>query len=479
MSALPVTELPSPIGTPATAAITTQLRGLLNRLLGWTSDAFPGGQPSSLTRATLGQLVEKSYFVCEKADGVRYLLLATRAGCFLVDQKYDFWKVDLHFPLRPDRVDPATNCLVHHFTLVDAELVMVKGDLKPKLLIFDMLALNGQNMLRFPLLERLKKIQNDFHAPHARYVAKMAQQSMSETSAPSTPRLPEMPCSVSVKQMHQLCKLNRVLDDVIPRQSYANDGLIFTPVDEHYHMGVWDSLLKCKPTSKHSVDFQLSIEWRGSPPTPGFKLMLCDKRTAVVADWITFSPEQFEEFKSNPQPLIVECIYDPDWLTYIPGRSRDSWDQGSTDFNHPEKGLGWRKGGWRLLRKREDKSMANDRTILEATCQAARDNVTLEELLVLCVADDSEEKIERREAILNQSKVLLMQKEALGKRKWGKQRSSGDVGASDETGVCYDWQNKGFCLREATCAFSHCACNTICTCTQASNTFGQRPVMTT
>ena len=135
MSALPVTELPSPIGTPATAAITTQLRGLLNRLLGWTSDTFPGGQPSSLTRATLGQLVEKSYFVCEKADGVRYLLLATRAGCFLVDQKYDFWKVDLHFPLRPDRVDPATNCLVHHFTLVDAELVMVKGDLKPKLLM--------------------------------------------------------------------------------------------------------------------------------------------------------------------------------------------------------------------------------------------------------------------------------------------------------------------------------------------------------
>ena len=51
----------------------------------------------------------------------------------------------------------------------------------------------------------------------------------------------------------------------------------------------------------------------------------------------------------------------------------------------------------------------------------------------------------------------------------------GDVGAADELGVCYDWQNKGMCARGERCPFAHCGCDTICVCTPEKNTYGQRP----
>lgn len=40
------------------------------------------------------------------------------------------------------------------------------------------------------------------------------------------------------------------------------------------------------------------------------------------------------------------------------------------------------------------------------------------------------------------------------------------------TGVCYDFQNKGVCQRGRFCHFSHCACNSTCSCTSTKNTYG-------
>jgi hypothetical protein len=53
-----------------------------------------------------------------------------------------------------------------------------------------------------------------------------------------------------------------------------------------------------------------------------------------------------------------------------------------------------------------------------------------------------------------------------------KKRAVGVVQAPG-TGVCYDFQNKGVCQRGRFCHFSHCACNSTCSCTSSKNTYGR------
>ena len=54
-----------------------ELQASCTRLCAASFPYFPGSQPVSLTRKKLNQLLRvRSYFVCEKSDGVRYMLYA-------------------------------------------------------------------------------------------------------------------------------------------------------------------------------------------------------------------------------------------------------------------------------------------------------------------------------------------------------------------------------------------------------------------
>lgn len=54
-----------------------ELKAACTRLCAASFPYFPGSQPVSLTRKKLDQLLRvRSYFVCEKSDGVRYMLYA-------------------------------------------------------------------------------------------------------------------------------------------------------------------------------------------------------------------------------------------------------------------------------------------------------------------------------------------------------------------------------------------------------------------
>ncbi|KAK8806834.1 hypothetical protein WA588_005634 [Blastocystis sp. NMH] len=51
---------------------------------------FPGSQPVSMDRENVKYLSKLKYCVCEKTDGVRYMLLIWKNRFYFIDRKFEF-----------------------------------------------------------------------------------------------------------------------------------------------------------------------------------------------------------------------------------------------------------------------------------------------------------------------------------------------------------------------------------------------------
>ena len=84
---------------------------------------------------------------------------------------------------------------------------------------------------------------------------------------------------------------------------------------------------------------------------------------------------------------MVECVYDfvgmeGKWnlrWTYIPVWNGKEWIP-SEEYASIEKGPGWRKGGWKPLRIRMDKTNGNSLRTVENVFKSITDNITVEEI---------------------------------------------------------------------------------------------------
>ncbi|KAG2186234.1 hypothetical protein INT43_002672 [Umbelopsis isabellina] len=99
------------------------LQSRVQELLKIHHDGFPGSQPVSFEAKHLIDLQREDYFVCEKSDGIRYLMFATHTpkgpATFLLDRNRSWFFIPhLLFPLRGKDNE------YHNETLMDGELVM-------------------------------------------------------------------------------------------------------------------------------------------------------------------------------------------------------------------------------------------------------------------------------------------------------------------------------------------------------------------
>jgi hypothetical protein len=537
---------------PAPKETSRQLQANVNHILGWgKTDQFPARMGCRLYRAHLHTLVEQQYFTCSVPDGIRYLLLILRDSNYLINEQYNFFQVSLPFPLRRDRVVPGSDCFVHNWTLLDVHVTLPIGGIgNPNLRVNDILMLNGRSLLECPLLERMKRVQNDVVAPHKRMIVKMRQfiassgSSGAAASASTTAiddakaRLAKIQCEVSMREMHPAKKVEQVLtkagipSTAAPPDVTAEDSELkamplgtiqFVPMGP-YSLGAGGAtaavanattLLVWRMAEANTMCFKLAMEWRGRPPRAGFKLMLSKCHLPVFYDWISLSPVVYDKLHRNAKAasMVAECQYSATWPTLVPNtQDRQSWEPpANSPHQHPVKGSGWRAGGWRYVRSRSDVGEADDVTVLEQVQQALHENIAANELvLLLAYASGSdtpsaaaasnglnEQDQVRRARILAHAKseASAAKVRASGKSRGGAagggnnfsgngntgnsrgnaRKARGDVGADGELGVCYDWQNKGFCRRGDGCPFAHCACNTICVCMPLKNTWGQRP----
>ncbi|CCI47260.1 unnamed protein product [Albugo candida] len=453
-------NLPPEIGQPVHINTQKHIQRQINGIIGWNDTSIaPMTIPQTLLRSNLSHVGEQSYFVCEKSVGCRYLVLLLQGRCYLISPNYEMRELILFCPVRPDRLQPGVDRHVivpHQWTLLDGLLVSDKDGTKTALsfLAYDIILLNGTPVMSSKLQDRLKLLQNDVVGPRK--------------SIPLPKGQPPDPFQLVVPSMYPVSRIEHVIRSIIPRvsQTRQNAGLSFTPVSSPYKPGQTNNLFHWTPAPLVTVDFQLGVEWRGRPPTTGYKLMSHEKRTPVFYDWITFSKEQNDHFRQDKKAStrIIQCVYDAEWLTFVPSSENKSWDVGDPEFNDTAQGQGWRKGGWRFVRTASDRNAPWEKSLVSLVEQAFSENIQMEELGLVF----SEEK---RKSGLSAAKVRVGDSGPMQEHKdltTNKKQRSG-------AGVCYDFQNKGVCQRGRFCHFSHCACNSTCLCTPANNTYGQRP----
>lgn len=376
--------------------VTQDLRMMMCRLLNSPKPAktFPGSQPVSFQHADIeDKLLEQDYYVCEKTDGLRVLMLilinpVTREqGCFMIDRENNFYLVNgFRFPRLPHKDKKELLETLQDGTLLDGELVIQTNPVTKlkelRYLMFDCLAINGRCLTPSPTSSRLAHLGKEFYKPYFDLRLVYADKCVT------------FPFKISMKHMSFSCDLLKVADS-LEKLPHMSDGLIFTPVKAPYFAGGKDSLLlKWKPEEENSVDFKLILNipmvedetlpkkdssrwyynyeakpifdlyvWQGGAdvnsklqrfdcPFSRKELEILERTYKKFAE-LTLSDEQWQELKALEQPLngrIVECAKDQE------------------------------TGVWKLMRFRDDKLNGNHTSVVQRVLESISDSVKIEDL---------------------------------------------------------------------------------------------------
>ena len=194
------------------SALAADVRQYLHSAWGSRSpNSFPGPHPVSIERKHLPLLHRNEYVVCEKTDGVRYLLVClmhqgTKYAVF-VNRKLDMFIAQLAMP--PD-------------TVLDGELI---GN---TFMVFDAVRVNGVDTRNMSYLDRLRHAEVATRGPRMRIKLQM------KTVWPA-----------------------KAAEEVWVQKKDAADGLVFTPVNEPIRTETHETMFKWKPFERITVDFKV------------------------------------------------------------------------------------------------------------------------------------------------------------------------------------------------------------------------------
>ncbi len=308
-----------------------------------------------------------SYYVCEKSDGIRYLLYTTRdetggEAHYLIDRKNDYWFItnrNLHFPLDGDM------SAFHVDTIVDGELVwdsLPTGKREPRFLIFDCLVMDGQTLMDRTLDKRLAYIKERFYAPYKRLFKEFPTE------------LKFQPFFVEMKPFQLAYGIEMMFKQVLPSLKHGNDGLIFTCRNTPYKHGTDPHILKWKPPEENTIDFLLKLHFATVEPNEWERK---EGVTEPFVDYDALPRAELMIFKGDSGMDRYESFQDlhlteDEWET-LKGLS-EPLDDRLVECNQDE------HGRWRLLRFRDDKAEANHKSTVMSVLDSINDRVGEQDL---------------------------------------------------------------------------------------------------
>lgn len=381
----PITSIERP-GVKAEGEVLETMQREVRDLLGLTHTKFPGAQPVSFSKKHLDALkrdeyVETgassmtvranrsshSYYVCEKSDGIRYLLYATHDGKggethYLIDRRNDYWFLEmrnLHLPLPNAPIDR-----FHTETLVDGELVwdsLPDGKKEPRYLIFDCLVMDGNVLIERSLDKRLAYIQEHLYRPYQELLKRYPDERQYQ------------PFHVEMKPFQFSYGILKMFKEILPSLKHGNDGLIFTCRTTPYQHGTDQGIVKWKPPDENSIDFRLRLHFPlvepdeyerqegileqfvdyDSLPKVEIQVWMGKNNYRTFEEPLHLTEQEWETLKGLDDPLndrIIECYQDSDKR-------------------------------WRMIRFRDDKDHANHQSTVDSVYQSIIDRISEADLI--------------------------------------------------------------------------------------------------
>lgn len=232
---------------------------------------FPGSNPCSLERADFPKLKQQPYFVCEKTNGVRFIVFCCTYNdtkvCAMIDRAMTIYLLPLQ----------AMPTAMFQGSVFDCELAFNKVDRQWQLLVFDAYVVCG-----VPL----------FHKPFSQRMGALGRAMTVYTCVNGDP----LPIKIkSFWPTHSFSAYRNI--EASASTFFDIDGLILTPELSHATIGRHTELFKLK--TKHTLDFV--VDARG------------EKGCVFNPDIQTH--EAVAQFRCTQQPgAIVECVRAPDGM---------------------------------------------------------------------------------------------------------------------------------------------------------------------
>jgi len=255
---------------------------------------FPGCQPVSIEYKHFGILTSQPYTVCEKTDGVRYMLLAFMFGnkkrCMFVNRALDMFECALNFR-KP----------IYEGTILEGELY------EDTFMIYDCLLTSGIVVGNKNFIDRLDDTEK---------VIKMLTV------------LKYDPIKMKVKKFYMLNDFELFMNEYLPTVTQKIDGLIFTPIRATIKTGTHETMFKWKPRDKNTIDFQFKKKgtiWR----------LYVQERGKLIFE-SEIREDQVPHGVHVEEDAIVECQYmhqdEPMWWKPAQRRHDKTYPNGRRTF---------------------------------------------------------------------------------------------------------------------------------------------------
>ena len=376
---------------------------------------FPGLQVINMDREKLNYFTHwpDRFLLCEKSDGVRYLLIQYKNGiCHLIGRNLEFFEIICSEKLPPPyaRIQLYSDWSIEY--LLDGELVLddvdeenddkskfikVNGkNKKINFLIFDAVVIKGSNIGFLPFKKRLNEFSKIFMEEYdvLKYIKSRGKSFLKKynmdiqyskfininkinkdikssiQATKTTSNANNKNISLYIKDYYTFNQIQK-LNDLIKLLPHHNDGLIINVDDYPYYSGQSCEIFKWKPLEMNTIDFEIIYNEK----IKRFILYITTKEGNLPVELLCFgSDEEKKNFKNNydkDNKNIGECFYDSKLINdevainnyNLSKIKNDNNDDISDIFgsfvNKVPKDKEKYKGGWRFLKFRSDKLYSN------------------------------------------------------------------------------------------------------------------------